>query len=299
MEVGPVLRALATDTTKSAAMRVETLKALAALKDSQLLQVAERALKDDDPRIRHEGRRIVLRTKEPHAAVAELRGVLEKGAMVERQGALALLAEMKAPEADSVLADCLDKLMSQGVPVEIQLDVLEAAKKRGTAELKNKLTKYQAALPKEDPLAPFRTALAGGDAEAGRRIFFDKTDLSCLRCHKVQGVGGEVGPDLTGIGKKEKREYLLESIALPNKQIAKGFETVVLTLTNGQTKSGILKSEDSKEVRLVTPEGQTLTVRKELIEERNRGPSAMPADLVEKMSRTELRDLVEFLSSLR
>ncbi len=57
-----------------------------------------------------------------------------------------------------------------------------------------------------------------------------------MRCHKVNGIGGEVGPDLTGIGKKQQRDYLLESIVDPNKQIAKGYETVVITLTNGQVK---------------------------------------------------------------
>src|SRR3712207_7521051 len=43
-------------------------------------------------------------------------------------------------------------------------------------------------------------------------------------------------------------------------------------------------------------EGQTLMIPVAEIEERNRGPSAMPADLTKKMSRRELRDLVEFLS---
>ena len=83
----------------------------------------------------------------------------------------------------------------------------------------------------------------------------------------------------------------------PNKQIAKGYETVVLALTNGQVKTGILRAEDAKEVRLVTAEGQIVVVPKDQIDERSRGPSAMPADLVQKMSRRELRDLVEFFAS--
>lgn len=298
-EIGPVLRALVADTTKPGSVRAETLKALATLKDAQLAQVAELALKDMNPRVRHEGRRIMLASKKPAEAVVALGEVLNNGDSVERQGAFAMLADMKAPEADNVLSAWLDKLLAQAVPAELQLDVLEAARRRGTAELKARLAKYQAALPMADDLAPYREALAGGDAESGRRIFFDKTDLSCLRCHKIQGVGGEVGPDLTGIGKKQKRDYLLEAIVDPNKQIAKGYETVVLALANGQVKTGILKSETAQEVRLVTAEGQTLVIPKDQIEERSRGPSAMPADLVQKMSRAELRDLVEFLAGLQ
>src|SRR6185369_8430042 len=104
---------------------------------------------------------------------------------------------------------------------------------------------------------------------------------------------------LTGIGAKQKRDYLLESIVLPDKTIAQGFETVVLTLTDGKIKTGILKSEDKKEVRLMTAEGQLIAVPVAEIDTRSRGPSAMPADLIRFLSRREMRDLVEYLEGLR
>jgi quinoprotein glucose dehydrogenase len=85
----------------------------------------------------------------------------------------------------------------------------------------------------------------------------------------------------------------------PDCQIAEGYETLVVTLTNGQVKSGILKSEDAKHVRLMTCEATLLVVPKADIEERARGPSAMPADLTRHLGRSELRDLVEFLSTLQ
>ena len=49
----------------------------------------------------------------------------------------------------------------------------------------------------------------------------------------------------------------------------------------------------------MTAEGKPVDVPKDAIEERKRGPSAMPADLVQKLSKSELRDLVEFLATLR
>ena len=148
-------------------------------------------------------------------------------------------------------------------------------------------------------MSAYREALFGGDADAGRKIFFEKSEVSCLRCHKINGLGGEVGPDLTDTGKKHPRDYLLESIVDPNKQIAKGFETIVVTLNSGIIKTGILKSEDAKELRLMTPEGQIIRIAKKDIDERSRGPSAMPGDLIQKLSRTEVRDLVEFLAGLQ
>src|SRR5262249_23383415 len=117
---------------------------------------------------------------------------------------------------------------------------------------------------------------------------------------KVEGVGGDVGPELTGIGSKQKRDYLLESIVLPNKQIAKGYETVVLQLANGKSVTGIIKGDQTdKVVRVMTFEGQLRTFGRNEIEEMNAGKSAMPEDVVKHLSKSELRDLVEFRWSLK
>lgn len=298
-EVGPVLRDLVLDKARPTALRIEALAALSLLKDARLDEAARTAVKDADARLRHQARRVLLRKAKPDDAVRELTKVLAEGAIAERQGALGLLATLKVPAADALLAAQLDRLLANQTPPELRLDVLEAAQKRGTPALRDKLKRYERALSKSDPLAVYRVAQTGGDAEAGRRLFFEKTEVSCLRCHKINGNGGEVGPDLTGIGKKYQRDYLLESIVEPNRQIAKGYETLVLTLTNGQLKTGVLRSEDAKVVRLMTPEGQSLVVPKAQIDDRQRGPSAMPGDLVQKLSRTELRDLIEFLATLR
>src|SRR5206468_376613 len=134
----------------------------------------------------------------------------------------------------------LDRLVAGKVPPEARLDLVEAAEKHGGNGLKERLAKYEAARPKGEPFGPWRDSLVGGDAERGRRIFFYSNAVYCVRCHKAGGEGGEVGPDLTGVGTRQKRDYLLESIVYPSKQIAKGYETVVLTLTSGQTRTGVL-----------------------------------------------------------
>jgi quinoprotein glucose dehydrogenase len=185
------------------------------------------------------------------------------------------------------------------VPVEIQLDLLQAAGRHSAAEVKEKLARYEASRSKSDPLGRYREALAGGNAEAGKKIFYSKFEVNCLKCHKIKGQGGEVGPELTGIGSKQKREYLLEAIVDPNKEIAKGYETTVVSLSNGLFVTGIVKGEDAGELRLMDAEGKILTVAKKDIEERTRGKSAMPEDLIKSLTKAELRDLVEFLASLK
>jgi quinoprotein glucose dehydrogenase len=189
--------------------------------------------------------------------------------------------------------------VAKEVPAELQLDVLEAARSLSSAVVKAKLSRYDATRSASDPLSPFRETLEGGNAKAGERLFYHKEELSCLRCHKIKGEGGEVGPDLTGIGGKQKRDYLLEAIVEPSRTIAKGYETVVLTTSQGKIISGIVKMEDKQNVQLMTPEGQLVTVLKKDLEERQPGKSAMPEDLLQHLTLFELRDLVEFLASLK
>jgi quinoprotein glucose dehydrogenase len=210
-----------------------------------------------------------------------------------------LLADVKGQEVDELFAKWLDKLMAHQVPPELHLDLIAAASKRNSASIKEGLKKWEQRRPKNDPLSEYRETLVGGDADAGRRIFFYKSEVTCLKCHKVNGEGGEVGPEMKGIGSKQNREYLLESIIYPNKQIAKGYETVVITTTKGVPISGILKAEDDKEVKLMTAEGKLITVPKNQIDERTTGKSAMPEDVIKHLSKAELRDLVEFLASLK
>jgi quinoprotein glucose dehydrogenase len=189
--------------------------------------------------------------------------------------------------------------MANDYPAELRLDLLEAAATRKSGPVADKLKRFDEDRPKNDPLAEYREALTGGDAEAGRRVFLTKSEAACLRCHKVNGEGGDVGPDLAGIGGKQTREYLLEAIVEPNKQIAQGYESAVLTLTNGTVVSGVIKGEDNKEVKLQTADGHVMTVPKAKIDERSSGRSAMPDDVVKHLTKRELRDVVEFLVSLK
>lgn len=295
-DIGPTLFEMVGDRKLPAAVRAESVLALETLKDERLPQAMNLALADTEPRVRVAGLRIQARIA-PAEALPGLTAALGKENRIEPQGAFSILGEMRSPDAEKLLGDWLDKLLAGKVRADFQLDLLEAAAKRPT--LKDKLAKFEASRSKTEHLAKYREAIAGGDAEAGKRIFLHKTELSCVRCHKIKGEGGDVGPDLAGIAAKQTREYLLEAIVDPNKQIAKGFETVVLLLKSGKVETGVLKSEDKKEMKLITAEGKLVTVAKEQIDERSAGKSAMPEDLVTKMTRWELRDLVEFLATLK
>jgi quinoprotein glucose dehydrogenase len=215
----------------------------------------------------------------------------------EQQAAISLLASLKRDDADAILAQWLDKLLAGTAHPAIQLDLLNAAKERGTSVLVSKAEAFDKTRQTGDHLRDYREALVGGNAARGREIFFGRADVSCRRCHKIDGSGGDVGPDLSRIGLEKQREYLLESLVEPNRQIAKGFETVILQMDNGKIYAGIIKSDDGQMLQLQSPDGQVVGINKSDIEEQTIGKSGMPDDLVRKLTKYEIRDLVEYLSS--
>jgi len=108
-----------------------------------------------------------------------------------------------------------------------------------------------------------------------------------------------VGPVLTGIAAKQNREHFLESIVNPNAKITPGFDSVVVVLKSGQAVAGILKSETPEILTLNSPEDGIVKVKKADIVKREKGLSGMPAELANVLSKRDLRDLIEFLSTLK
>jgi len=285
------------DAKRPSALRVGSLRALESLKDDQLNAMAQAALDGKDPRLRHEARRILLAKRIPRMRSNRWPIFSTRARPPGTAGGA------RAPRGHEVRAGrsgsggWLDRLLDKKAPPELELDILEAARKRSTGELKKKLTQYEKKPAWRQIVAAIATHLSAATPRpAGRFSSISRSVLPALpqdRRHRRR-----VGPELAGIGAKQKREYLLESIVDPNKDIAKASDSIVLVLTDGQTKTGILKSEDAKEVRLMTAEGHSSPSQGP---DRRASPglSAMPADLVDKMSRSELRDLVEFLANLR
>jgi putative heme-binding domain-containing protein len=150
-----------------------------------------------------------------------------------------------------------------------------------------------------DSLAGFRSALSGGNANAGRKIFFEKPEASCGKCHKVAGQGSDTGPALDGIGARQTREYILESMISPNCRTLPGYESVIILLKSGTGCSGFLKSEDETNLVIHTPEDGLMTVKKSDIQIRQKGLSPMPEGLGQILSKQDLSDLVEYIASLK
>jgi quinoprotein glucose dehydrogenase len=297
-EAGPTLFALIEEVKLSAKVRTEALKTLAQLKDARLPDALKLALADSDETLRKEANRLQAETGAGDVT-GQLTAVLENGTVTEKQGALISLGKVEGNAADKILAEWLDRLLAGKAPAELQFELLEAAAKRSSPIIKEKLQQYETSRAKNDDLAAYRELLFGGDATAGRQIFFERPEASCVRCHKIGAEGGEVGPVLDGIGAKQSREYLLESILYPNKTVAPGFESVLVTMKNGTLYAGIVKGETDTELEINSPEDGIVKIKKPDIQSREKGLSAMLPELDKVLSRKDLRDLVAFLTGLK
>ena len=216
------------------------------------------------------------------------------------QIALTVLGTLGHESALPVLGQAIERWKSGQLPPELELDLRDAVAR---TSLSNALPPRTAESGSAAPLHAFRASLVGGDASRGRQVFREHPTVQCLRCHQIAADGGSVGPKLDGIGGRQSREYLLESIVWPNQKIAPQFETVALTLQDGTLVSGTVKSESEGvlSIEIPTDEG-TLSIRKIPlgdIARRERGPSAMPEGLATALTLRELRDLIEYLATLR
>ena len=293
----PGLAALVKNNSASSSSRVEALRALEVLNDPQLSELLKDAMASKDQGLAIEAIGVMAK-RDPAKATELLAGKLENGSMAEKQGSLRALGGIRHPSAEPILARKLDELLTQKLEPALQIELLEAANNRPDAAIKKKVERFDRSRPQNE-VGKYVETLFGGNAQNGQKIFFEKVEASCSRCHKVKGVGGNVGPDLAMTLTNRSREYLLESIVAPSKTIAPGYESVTVVLKSGVSFAGTVRSETETELVLDSPEDGLTTIKKADIESRKTGLSGMQPNLSENLSKRELRDLIEFLATLR
>ncbi len=138
------------------------------------------------------------------------------------------------------------------------------------------------------------------DAAAGRRVFFHPQGPGCFKCHRVEGRGGLVGPDLSRAVSAMNRIQLIQSILEPGAEIAPQWVNWAFEMKNGQTHSGLIVKENEGQTVVGDAEGNTITLKTADIAERTpQKKSVMPENLGDRLTLQEFRDLLAFLESLR
>jgi len=137
-----------------------------------------------------------------------------------------------------------------------------------------------------------------GDPKSGGLVFHHAVS-QCNRCHEVEGRGGEIGPNLTGIGRTMSRERLIQSILQPSKEIAPQFAVWQLETHDGRILKGMYVGEEvDGTVIYANEQGQTFKLHPRDVSERTQQPiSIMPEGLAYRLTDQELRDLLAYLGS--
>lgn len=139
-----------------------------------------------------------------------------------------------------------------------------------------------------------------GDAESGRRIFFQPGGPQCAQCHRVHGEGRDFGPDLSHIASRYTRAQLLEHIVQPSKFIDPAFIAYVAETNDDETYSGLLVRQTAEEVVLKDAQAREIHLRKTAL--RSLQPqqlSAMPEGLLANLTAPAVADLLHYLSTLK
>jgi putative heme-binding domain-containing protein len=141
-----------------------------------------------------------------------------------------------------------------------------------------------------------RAMAVKGAPEKGKLLFNSNT---CSACHTDANGLQPKGPHLVDIGKRYKKNELIESILKPDAKIAQGFETLAFTTKSGKIITGFVVSESAQIILLRQNTGVSLDLKKDSIDERTPlKNSMMPAGLVNNLTPEQFSDLLAYLDSL-
>ncbi len=137
----------------------------------------------------------------------------------------------------------------------------------------------------------------GFDFERGRSLFHA---ASCGACHRFSGLGGGVGPDLTSVPNKFDRNYLIEAIIDPSKNVSDQYQSSLVLLQNGQLLNGLVIDADETTILVYPPDPKVEAIRVDRvdIDKIKLSPtSQMPTGLINTLNADELRQLLAYIMS--
>jgi putative heme-binding domain-containing protein len=130
-----------------------------------------------------------------------------------------------------------------------------------------------------------------GDPARGKEVFA----AQCANCHFLNGQGGKIGPDLTGIGSRDRADILME-ILDPNRSVEANYRMWNVTTKGGDTFSGRLEAETQTTVEILDTTAQKHVIqRKDIASMEGSQLSIMPTGL-EALPADDLKALLEFLA---
>ena len=239
---------------------------------------------------------------------------------MEREQTVALIKKLEngadsavgsSPEAIRVLtattnrAFTLSRALDHGAfPAPIRALIITATRDHPAAEVRDLFERFvpesERARRLGDAIDPAIILSLKGDAIRGRAIFAAESVVNCKSCHRLDGVGLEIGPDLRKFGAKHSRPELLRQVIEPSSSVDPKYTVYHVETKSGLVVSGLLVSRDekqivmrdaqNKEIRLAVSDVETLAAQKQ---------SLMPDLLLRSLTAQQAADLLDYLVSLK
>jgi putative heme-binding domain-containing protein len=291
------MRHLLADAETRIELKKEYLAALLGAKDKQLLPILKGLLEEgamrspairgmaeyDDPQVPE-----MLVAAYPGWNAAEKRDVL--GTLTARvSSAKALLdaVEKKKIPVTDLPADLVRQMRNLKDDELDERIVAVWGVVRDTPEEKAKMIAHYRELVASKPVAP-------DDLPLGRAMFVK----TCQQCHTLFGVGGKIGPELTGSNRADLN-YLLSNVLDPSAVMAREYIPTVIVTTGGRVITGLVREQTNNALTVVTADDTIVVPRDEIDEQKPGDKSMMPDDLLKPLSDVEARALIAYLASPR
>lgn len=132
--------------------------------------------------------------------------------------------------------------------------------------------------------------------EQGRNVFFA---IGCASCHRFNGMGGDIGPDLNAVGNRFSVNKIIEDIIRPSETISDLYSSYVVKLKSGRSLEGlVVKEEGFTKVYGRNPgKAPDIIPSSEIVSIEPVGISQMPEGLINSLNEEELRNLIAYLQS--
>jgi len=293
------LLGISLDDKHSHAVRLASLSAVSAGQLSQtLFKFLLDRIADQDATLQNmEAARVLSTAKLTEEQLRTLTSPVKDASALTLPILIGAYAQSKNAETGQALLDALKNSASKTAlrPDQIILALKnqpETIQKKALALLGNTKQQTEQQQHRLDQLLEF---IPKGDAKNGKRIF-NSTRVSCNVCHRIGTAGGQVGPDLSQIGRIRQPRDLLESIVFPNASIARGYESYAITTDDGSQHVGVMRRESAKALYLTNATQSQIRInRTDILQIQGTAFSIMPQGLDKALSPRELADLVAYL----
>ncbi|MFK7817967.1 MAG: PVC-type heme-binding CxxCH protein, partial [Planctomycetaceae bacterium] len=198
--------------------------------------------------------------------------------------------------SETLLVAVTDKRLPKHAVTSAQLRALQGSRSKEVRQMATQLAAETKSTPRSKIVAGWQAVLKlRGDAANGRPVF----RKNCSKCHRLEGVGEQIGPGLAAI-RNRGIDAVLMNILDPNREVNPQYISYAVLTEDGRTVSGMIASETASGITLRDGEKVNVTVPRDEIEEiRSTGLSLMPEGLEKDISKQQMADLLRYLMTVR